>query len=185
MTNRLYFYTLRFTEWHIIILQAFSKATSKLYIVICGFLADVLQFATARVVVPLFSVDWKRCTILLGTNLGLSFVPVSINGFCSTWWINILILIHYISEAYPKSFITCKNMIWFFEIFKILMTMRYASVSLLLKKKKKNQKKYLTAYPTLKKHPLFFCCIFYFNQIWPLFGTNILNINQKFLTVCF
>lgn len=141
MTNRLYFYTLRFTEWHIIILQAFLKATSKLYIVICRFLADVLQFATARVVVPLFSVDWKRCTILLGTNLGLSFVPVSINGFCSTWWIHILILIHYISEAYPKSFITCKNMICFFEIFKILMTMRYASVSLLLKKRKTNNNK--------------------------------------------
>lgn len=156
---------------------------------ICRFLADVLHFPTTRVVVPLSSVDWKRCTILLGTNLGLSFVPVGINRFSPTWWIHILILIHYISEAYPKCFITCKNMICkLFEIFENRVTIRlrilkklkylfneYAIAFLFLKKGVEKQQKYLTVYPTLKKHPLFFCCIFYFNQIWPLFGTNILK----------
>lgn len=115
---------------------------------ICRFLADVLHFPTTRVVVPLSSVDWKRCTILLGTNLGLSFVPVGINRFSPTWWIHILILIHYISEAYPKCFITCKNMICkLFEIFENRVTIRLR----ILKKLKYLFNEYAIAFLFLKK----------------------------------
>lgn len=115
---------------------------------ICRFLADVLHFPTTRVVVPLSSVDWKRCTILLGTNLGLSFVPVGINRFFPTWWIHILILIHYISEAYPKCFITCKNIICkLFEIFENRVTIRLR----ILKKLKNLFNEYAIAFLFLKK----------------------------------
>lgn len=61
------------------ILQAYPKARSKLHVVFCRFLADVVHLAITRIVVPLsVAARLKRCTILFFTNFGLPSVPVCI-----------------------------------------------------------------------------------------------------------